>query len=268
MDEVPNFRERGSRDFHRIVDAFLLQPDLPFASVLSAERVERVFRKYGQLFGVGKIYSTALVLWSFLNQVLRDGKEASCQAAVARIVAFQSLRGQPAPTSDTGDYCRARSKLSEAALHELSVEVAAEVQSQAASKWLWKGQHAKLIDGFTFTMPDTVKNQAEYPQQTGQKPGVGFPIARSGHHFSGDGLRHGCGNRTLFRQRNRGIRLIAFDARRIVSGGHRGDGSVLLLIHDDRVIAFTRHADLCPKASFTSFGLSAGTAPEQIRPSH
>jgi hypothetical protein len=28
------------------------------------------------------------VLWSFLSQVLRDGKEASCQAAVARLVAY------------------------------------------------------------------------------------------------------------------------------------------------------------------------------------
>jgi hypothetical protein len=28
-------------------------------------------------------------------------------------------------------------------------------------------------------MPDTPKNQAEYPQQKAQKPGVGFPIARA-----------------------------------------------------------------------------------------
>ena len=24
--------------------------------------------------------------------------------------------------------------------------------------WLWKGLHAKLVDGFTFTMPDTSAN--------------------------------------------------------------------------------------------------------------
>ena len=35
-----------------------------------------------------------------------------------------------------------------------------------------------LIDGFTFKMPDTPKNQAVYPQHTAQKPGLGFPIAR------------------------------------------------------------------------------------------
>jgi hypothetical protein len=39
--------------------------------------------------------------------------------------------------------------------------------------------HAKLIDGFTFTMPDTPQNQAEFPQQKSQRPGAGFPIARA-----------------------------------------------------------------------------------------
>lgn len=146
--------------------------------MLSADRIERIFKKHGNLFGIGRIYSTAVVLWSFLGQVLRDGKEASCQAAVARIVAFQERHRAPVPTSDTGDYCRARDKLSEAALRDVSREVGAEAQAQADPKWLWKGRHAKLIDGFTFTMPDTAANQAEYPQHTAQKPGIGFPIAR------------------------------------------------------------------------------------------
>lgn len=178
MRDIPDSVNRGSRDFRKIVESFLLQPDLPFATVLSSRRIERIFQKHGNLFGVGRIYSTAVVLWSFLGQVLRDGKEASCKAAVARIVTFQERYGAPVPTSDTRDYCRARGKLSEVALRDLSVEVAAETQCQADPKWLWKGHHAKLIDGFTFTMPDTPANQAEYPQQTGQKPGVGFPIAR------------------------------------------------------------------------------------------
>jgi len=41
-----------------------------------------------------------------------------------------------------------------------------------------ESRHAKLIDGFTFTMPDTAENQAIYPQQKRQAPGVGLPIAR------------------------------------------------------------------------------------------
>ena len=165
--------------FRQAISSFLSQPGLPFAGILSAERIERIFCRHGNLFGVGRIYSTAVMLWSFLGQVLRDGKEASCQSAVARVVAYQEQRGAASPTSDTGDYCRARNKLSEAALRDVSVEVAAEMQQQAPDEWLWKGKHAKLVDGFTFTMPDTPENQAEYPQQKSQKPGVGLPIARA-----------------------------------------------------------------------------------------
>ena len=35
-----------------------------------------------------------------------------------------------------------------------------------------------LADGTTVTLPDTPANQAAYPQQSGQKMGLGFPICR------------------------------------------------------------------------------------------
>lgn len=152
---------------------------MPFARILSAERIEQVFARHDALFGQNTIYSTAMMLWSFLGQILRDGKEASCQAAVARVVAYCQQEQIAPPTADTGDYCRARAKLSQAALRELSGDVAADMEAAAEADWLWKGKHAKLIDGFTFTMPDTEKNRAEYPQQKSQKPGVGLPIARA-----------------------------------------------------------------------------------------
>lgn len=177
---IPNSPSRDSRSFQKIVDAFLGGKGLPFADVLSAERIERVFQKQGCLFGLHGVYSSAIMVWSFLSQVLRDGKEASCQAAVARVVSYCQMQGLQAPTDDTGDYCRARAKLSPDALRDLSCEVADEMEQQAEPKWLWKGRlHAKLVDGFTCTMPDTPKNQAKYPQMKAQKPGVGLPIARA-----------------------------------------------------------------------------------------
>ena len=179
MDTLADNADNCCSSFRQTISSFLSQPGLPFANILSAERIERIFRRHGNLFGESRIYSTAVMVWSFLGQVLRDGKEASCQAAVARVVAYQEQRVAAAPTSDTGDYCRARNKLSEAALRDVSVEVAAEMQEQAREEWLWKGRHAKLIDGFTFTMSDTLENQAEYPQPKSQKEGVGLPIARA-----------------------------------------------------------------------------------------
>jgi len=176
--DIPASASGGSSSFRKVVAAFVASGALPFSQILSAERVERVFAKHDGLFGRQAIYSTAMMVWSFLGQVLRDGKEASCQAAVARVVSYCEHEQIASPTADTGDYCRARAKLSEAALHELSCEVAAETEAAAKANWLWKGKHAKLIDGFTFTMPDTPANQAEYPQPKSQKRGVGLPIAR------------------------------------------------------------------------------------------
>lgn len=178
--QVSKSPQRVSGGFQKVAHAFLAGKGLPFAEILSAQRIERVFAKHGCLFGQHGVYTSAIMVWSFLSQVLRDGKEASCQAAVARVASYCQQTEIAAPTSDTGGYCRARGKLSEAALHELSCEVAGELEGQADESWLWKGKFcAKLIDGFTFTMPDTPKNQAEYPQSKSQKPGCGQPIARA-----------------------------------------------------------------------------------------
>ncbi len=104
---------------------------------------------------------------------------ASCGAAVARVIDFLLINGKKPPTNDTGDYCTARRKLSEKALSDLSVEAAGKIERVAADDWLWHGRHPKLVDGFTATMPDTPENQAEFPQQKSQKPGIGFPIMRA-----------------------------------------------------------------------------------------
>lgn len=171
---------RGDRtSFRQLTDAFLTQPGLPFAEVLGEERIQRIFARHGGLFGMSSVYSTVVTLWAFLGQVLRDGKETACQSAVANIATYQELNGRPAPTADTGDYCRARAKLSEAALQELAVQTAEELEQRADPAWLWKGHHAKLVDGFTFTMPDTKANRSEYPPPASQKLGVGLPIART-----------------------------------------------------------------------------------------
>ena len=176
--DIPDSPHRGSSIFQQIAEAFLTPDGLPFADVLASSRIERAFARHDALFGQHGVYSTAIVLWAFLSQVLRDGKEASCQSAVARIATHCLHEGIQPPTHDTGDYCKARAKLSEDALYELGKEVAEELQQRADASWLWKDLHAKLIDGFTFTMPDTRKNAAEFPHPRTQKKGVGLPIAR------------------------------------------------------------------------------------------
>jgi hypothetical protein len=173
--------QRNNTDFQLLARSFLSEKGLPFAGVLPAAEIERIFRRHDALFGdtYNAVYNTAIVLWAFLAQVLADGKMRSCAAAVARVCDFLIAMGKNPPSTDTGEYCTARSKLSEKALRDLVVEAAAKIEYAAPDDWLWCGRHVKLVDGFTATMPDTSENQKEFPQQKSQKPGLGFPILRA-----------------------------------------------------------------------------------------
>ena len=172
---------RGTRHNNRfdvVANAFRQKEGLAFAEVLNAERIKQAFQEENGLFGQDDLFSTDIVLWAFLAQTLRDGKGAACAAAVADIATYLLQTGQRPPSGDTGEYCRARAKLSLPALRRLVVESAQHVEREANASWLWKGLHPKLVDGFTFTMPDTPENQAAFPQAATQAPGVGHPIAR------------------------------------------------------------------------------------------
>ena len=179
MATVTKPRPADKNDFAVIHKAFLQNETLPFAKVLDADRIREAFHREDGLFAQDDIFSTELVLWAFLSQCLRDGKGAACTAAVSDITTYLLQTGQQPPSGDTGDYCRARAKLSLPAVRRLVTESAQQLEDQADGTWLWQGHHAKLVDGFTFTMPDTPDNQAAFPQNPAQEPGVGFPIARA-----------------------------------------------------------------------------------------
>jgi hypothetical protein len=64
-------------------------------------------------------------------------------------------------------------------VRRLAQGVAERCEAAVPSEWLWKGFRPRLIDGTTFSMPDTEENQAEYPQSKTQAEGLGFPILRA-----------------------------------------------------------------------------------------
>ena len=178
MSSIAFHANFGNHPFEKISKTFLDDPTLHFAKVLPKETIELVFKKYNSLFG-GTFFNTVFVLWAFLLQTLSDDKSRSCSTAVGRIAAFCLALGKRMPDDDTGNYCRARAKLSIDALHELVTLVAKNTETIACEQWLWKHKHhAKLVDGFTATMPDTPKNQARFPQHEKSHPGCGFPIMR------------------------------------------------------------------------------------------
>ena len=154
---------------------------LRFGRVLSADRVRAMFADSGALFGYGEddFWNTGLTLWAFIGQALQDGKQRSCNAAVTRATRYMVEQGMQPPSPDSGEYCRSRQKLNSDVLRRMVRAIAANMESATPDYWRWHGRHVKLVDGFTFTMPDTPDNQAAFPQVKSQAPGVGFPIARA-----------------------------------------------------------------------------------------
>ena len=154
---------------------------LPFGNVLSADRIREMFDESDILFGYGEkdLWNTGLTLWAFIGQLLQDGKQRSCSAAITNTTRYMIEHGLEPPSPDSGEYCRARNKLNDEVLRNLVHEIAENMLLANPEHWLWLGKNVKLVDGFTFTMPDTLENQKAFPQLKSQALGVGFPIARA-----------------------------------------------------------------------------------------
>lgn len=168
-------RQRRARQIESLRNQFAQSDGLPFAGVLSAERIEVALREEKAAWRE-ELYTPLLTLWAFLSQVVCP--DGSCRAAVARVLAWLVSQDATPCTPQTGPYCKARTRLPESLLRRLVRETGRHLHNEAPSEWLWKGRRVKLVDGTTVSMPDTAANQAAYPQHTAQAPGLGFPIAR------------------------------------------------------------------------------------------
>jgi putative transposase len=168
------------KSFELVRQGFLDAEGLPFSEVLTAEQIQQAFEEEHALFGEAEddVYTAPLTLWTFLTQVLHSGVERSCNAAVERLRSLCLLLGLPVPSPDSGNYCRARAKLSEGVLQRLTYRVADTLEDQVPSKWLWRGRRVIIGDGSTLMAPDTKANQKAWPQASTQQPGLGFPILR------------------------------------------------------------------------------------------
>ena len=112
----------------------------------------------------------------FLAQAMSEDR--SCQKAVNDAAIKRVVGGLSPCSTATGGYCQARQRLPLEMVSTLVCHTGELMNSQVPDQWRWHGKRVHLIDGTTVTMPDTQANQVVYPQQAGQKPGLGFPISR------------------------------------------------------------------------------------------
>jgi Transposase DDE domain len=170
-------RGLGSR-FTTLLHTFAQNDALPFQSALSEERIQQALTAESVAFGAGDVcvFAPHITLWAFVVQCVSSGK--SCVSAVARVIVLLTALGRDPCSAATGAYCKARQKLPEGFIRRLTYQVGVEVEDQAPANWRWHNRRTLLVDGAETIADDTHENQAEYPQPTTQRPGLGFPIIR------------------------------------------------------------------------------------------
>jgi transposase len=127
--------------------------------------------------GRRRVYTPKLTFLTFLSQTMTPG--ASCRAAVRQVQAHYQCQPVPLRVSpDNSPYCQARARLEPDQLITIRAELAQRMeQALPTGDWTW-GRPVKVVDGTCLTLPDTVENQAAYPQSSSQGPGCGFPQLR------------------------------------------------------------------------------------------
>jgi hypothetical protein len=125
-----------------------------------------------------RIYPPVTLFWAFLYQVLNPAMP--CQEVVGKVRAWIISRGdKQKPSMSTSAYCEARSTVLSVRLLQAVFDALREhLGRRAASAWLWCGHRVKVVDGTSFSMPDTDANQRQWPQPRTQKKGCGFPVAK------------------------------------------------------------------------------------------
>lgn len=166
---------RFFRKIAELRDQYHKTPALPFADALSRERLLPLLDELKVVYR-DRIYTPCVTLWVFLSQVLH--LDQSCNAAVARLIAFRTTQGQAACSADNSSYCQARLRMPEALPQRLVRDTGAEVHRQAPANWHAHGRPVKIVDGSTSSMSDTPENTAAFGKPGNQLGPCGFPLAR------------------------------------------------------------------------------------------
>lgn len=134
------------------------------AQVLDGTVITTACRELGYRFRT-RLLDPITTIHLFVLQILRGN------VAMARLKDFTQRVFTEAA------YCKARMRLPLAVLQSLLRRVGQAVQTTVDHASRWHGQRTFLLDGSSFSMPDTPALQQAFGQPGGQRAGCGFPRA-------------------------------------------------------------------------------------------
>ncbi len=134
------------------------------ASLLSPSFIERICREVGHDWRE-RVLDPVTVIHLFILQILRGN--VAC-AHVPRIAGREFTASA---------YCQARRRLPLKLITTLVSRLGVALQASTKADGLWQGHRVVLIDGSSFSMPDTRSLQKHFGQSGAQKKGCGFPTA-------------------------------------------------------------------------------------------
>lgn len=146
-----------------------------YLSILKSENIRAIIERNIPEHRA-RIFTPTKTLSIFIKQALSFDRSYT---TVVNDFIIDNLDGLPKSISrSTGSYCRSRQKLPLNLIKELVQHTGSSIKDKIISRNNIEG-NIYLIDGTTFTLPDSIENQNKYPQQSSQKEGVGFPLCRS-----------------------------------------------------------------------------------------
>lgn len=154
---IKKIKIEGTNGFHNLLSQDSIQ-----------KRVQQDIPKHRD-----RLYNPLQTLSMFLTQALDE--DSSCQ----NIVNAVALNRDKNISITTGGYCRARQRLHVNMIKNLTQQISKDSLAKVQKRWKFQGRDIYLVDGTTFTMPDTKENQEVYPQQASLPQGLGFPICRA-----------------------------------------------------------------------------------------
>jgi hypothetical protein len=123
-----------------------------------------------------RLFTLRLTCECFLWQMLKP--RTTCREVVRQVQALACAQGQGSVDEGASAYIQARQRLPQERLERILAATARAAEQRAAPSPQLQGRPVKVVDGSSVQLPDTVPNQKEYPQPSGQKPGCGFPVLK------------------------------------------------------------------------------------------